>query len=127
MPSGSDQVKAAELQAGLVNDLTSSGAEAVAIASADDAKKNNCDLMLTTHITKVKAASKIGGFLKAIKNTDPSSMSSFNVEAQLILSKLADGSTKGEKKVTGKFEGTADAAVKKALTEGTQTLLEELQ
>ena len=64
VPSGSDQVQAAELQAGLVNDLTSSGAEAVAIGSADDAKKNNCDLMLTTHITKVKAASKIGGFLK---------------------------------------------------------------
>jgi hypothetical protein len=53
--------------------------------------------------------------LKAVKNADPSSSSACNIEAHVFLSNLSDGSTRSEKNVSGKYEGTADGAAKKAL------------
>jgi len=64
--------------------------------------------------------------LKAVKNADPSSSSAYNIEAHLLLSNLSDGSTRSEKNVSGKYEGTADGAAKKALEEGSRLLLNEL-
>jgi hypothetical protein len=43
-----------------------------------------------------------------------------------LLSNLSDGSTRSEKNVSGKFEGTANGAAKKALEEGSRLLLKEL-
>jgi hypothetical protein len=64
--------------------------------------------------------------LKAVTNVYPSAASSYNVEAHLLLSTLPDGSTRSEKNVSGKFEGTADGAVKKALEEGRRLILRGL-
>ena len=125
-PTGSEQLQTAELQTYLANALTGGRIEAISVTSAEDAKKNNCKLILASNFTKVKAASKLGGFLKAIKNADPSSTSSYNIEAQLSLSNVSDGSVRVEKKVSGKFEGTADGAAKKALEEGSQMLVKDL-
>jgi len=125
-PGGNEQLQTPELQEYLVSTLTADKIEAVTIASVEEAKKYNCDLVLETNFTKVKAAGKIGGFLKAIKNADPSAASSYTIETQLLLSNVPDGTTRFEKRIAGKFEGTADGAAKKALEEGSAALLKEL-
>lgn len=126
LPAGAEQVQAADLQASLVSNLTVDGIEAVAVTSAEEAKTYKCELLLTTAFSKIKSASKIGGLLKAVKNADPSATSSYTIEAQLILTKVADGTTRAEKRVAGKYEGSADGAAKKALEEGSRSLLEGL-
>ena len=127
MPIGnSEQLQASELQAYLVNALTGGRVEAVSVTSAEDAKKNNCELLLTSNLTKVKAASKVGGFLKAIKNADPSATPGFTIEAQLSLLNVSDGAVRVEKKVSRKFDGNADNAAKKALEEGSRDMLSNL-
>jgi hypothetical protein len=126
-PKGEEQLPAAVLQQHLVNALTDGDIEAVAVASEEEAKKYNCDLALNTAFTRVKAGSKVGGFLKAIKNTDPGAMSSFNIEANLTVSNIFDGATRVEQKVSGKYDGKIDEAAKKALEKGCGIVLKELR
>ncbi|HVF80749.1 MAG TPA: hypothetical protein VM884_02405, partial [Flavisolibacter sp.] len=125
-PGGNAQPAPADLQEYLVSVLSADKMEAIAVASADEAKKYKCDLVLTSNFSKVKAAGKIGGFLKAIKNADPFATSSYNIELQFLLSNSSDGSTRLEKKIAGKFDGTAEGATKKALEDGSKALIEEL-
>ncbi len=126
-PKGDEQLEVSTLQQQLVNTLTGGNIEAVAISSADDAKKYNCDLLLTTDFVKLKQGNKIGGLLKAIKNTDPSATSSYNIEADLTLSNLSDGSTRLQQKVSGKYSGKLSVAASKALEEGGDQLLKDLK
>ncbi|HVE61688.1 MAG TPA: hypothetical protein VNA26_07710 [Chitinophagaceae bacterium] len=121
-----EDLHAPGLHAYLVSTLIGSKVEAVAVASAEEAKKNGCDYLLTSKITQVKGGSKAKGILKAVTNVGSSGASSYTIEAQLLLSNLSDGSTRSEKNVSGKFEGTADGATKKALEEGSRLLLREL-
>ena len=100
--------------------------EAVAVSSADEAKKYNCDVLLSTDFVKVKQGNKIGGVLKAIKNTDPTSITSFNIEASLTLANISDGSIRSQQKINGKYEGKIDMAAAKALDEGCSGLLKDL-
>jgi hypothetical protein len=125
-PGSVEGLQASELQVYLVSTLTGNKVEAVAVASAEDAKGKGCSLLLTSTVTQVKAASKVGSVLKAVRNVDPSAALSYNIEAQLSLSNLSDGATRSQKKIAGKFEGTADGATKKALEEGSRALLKEL-
>lgn len=125
-PKADGQLQTTEQQQNLVNDLSVGTVEAVAIASEEDARKMNCDYTLSTDFSKIKSGSKVGGLLKAIKNTDPNAASSFNIEASLTLTKLADGSVKTQQKVSGKYEGKADEAAKKALEEGSNLVLQQL-
>ncbi len=125
-PRGNDELQFSVLQKHLVNSLTEGNIEGVAITSEEDAKKYNCDLLLTTEFTKVKQAGKVGSFLKAIKNTDPSAASSYTIEANLSLLNLPDGSPRLQQKVNGKYEGKADEAAMKALEKGCNDLIKEL-
>ncbi|TAL46479.1 MAG: hypothetical protein EPN92_06150, partial [Chitinophagaceae bacterium] len=117
-PKSDGQLQDPALQQHMVNTITAGNIEAVAITSEDDARKYNCDYTLATGFSKIKQASKVGGLLKAIKNTDPNAASSYNIEAALTLVKLSDGSTRLQQKVDGKYEGKIDDAAQKAMDEG---------
>ncbi len=125
-PTGDEQLQADVLQKHMANSLTGGNIEAVVISSKEDAKKYHCDFLLNTVVTKVKQGSKVGGLLKAIKNTDPSSATSFIIEANLSLVKTSDESTRAEQKINGKYDGKADEAAMKALEKGCGELVKEL-
>ncbi len=125
-PKGDAQLPATELQQHLVTVFTDGKVEAVAITTEEDAKKYNCDYLLNTDFVKVKPASKVGGLLKAIKNADPNAASSFNIEAVMILTKSADGSTVTQQNVSGKYEGKIEEAAKKASDDGGRRVLKEI-
>jgi hypothetical protein len=126
-PTSEEQLQASVLQQHLVSILTSDKVEAVAVASEEEAKKYKCDLSLTTEFTKVKQASKVGGLIKAIKNADPNAANSFNIDANLTLSNLSDGSTKAKEQVSGKYDGKADEAAMKALDKAGSKMLSKLK
>lgn len=126
-PKGEGQLQFAALQQHLVSTLTTGNFEAVAITSEADAKKYNCDLLLNTDFIRIKQGSKVGGLLKAIKNTDPSASSSFTIEANLTLTNLADGSIRSQQNINGKYDGKQDEAAIKALDKGCGQLLKEIK
>lgn len=125
-PKGNEQVDVSVLQQHLVNALLAGNTEAVAVGSADEAKKYNCDVLLSTDFVRIRQGNKIGGVLKAIKNTDPASITSFNIEASLTLANISDGAIRSQQKINGKYEGKIDIAAAKALDEGCHGLLEDL-
>jgi hypothetical protein len=126
LPKGDNQADPAALQQYMVNSISSGNIRAVAVSSPEDAKSKNCTYTLATDITKVKQNSKVGGLLKAIKNTDPNAASSFTIEASQTLIKLADGSLRLQPRINGKFEGRLDDAVKKGMEEGCRQVVSEL-
>jgi hypothetical protein len=127
-PKGGDgQLQTSVLQQHLVASLKDGSVEAIAVSSEEDAKKYNCDYTLATDFVKIKSGSKVGGLLKAIKNTDPNAASSFNIEANLTLIKLSDGSTKLQPNVSGKYDGKVDDAASKALDDGSRQILKGLK
>jgi hypothetical protein len=126
-PKGDEQLQASSLQQHLIGSLTSGKFEAIGISSPEDAKKYNCDYTLNSDFIKIKQASKVGGLLKAIKNSDPNAASSFNIEANLTLISVADGSIRLQPKVSGKYDGKIDDAAKKALGEGSSQVLKGLK
>ena len=95
----------------------------IPVASEEEGKKLNCTYLLATDFVKFKQASKVGGLLKAIKNTDPSAATSFNIEATLTLTALAGGTAPGPQKVDGKYEGKTEVAAKRALDDGSRQVL----
>ena len=107
--------------------LMSGKTEAIAVADEAEARKYNCDYTLSSEITKAKAASKVGGLLKAIKNADPSASQSFNIEAGFTLRSLADGLVKSQPTVSGKYNGKIDTATGEALQEGCRKVLKDLK
>ena len=120
-------MQAAPLQQHLVTSLIGGNIDAIAVSSEEDARKYNCDYTLATDFVKIKSGSKVGGLLKAIKNTDPNAASSFNIEAKLVLVKLSDGSIRLEPNVSGKYDGKIDDAAKKTLDEGASQILKGLK
>ena len=126
-PKGEGQFQAPVLQQHLVSSMNSGKLESVAVSSEEDARAKNCDLLLNTEFVKVKQAGKVGGLLKAIKNADPNAASSFNIEANMVVTKLADGSTAAEQNVNGKYDGKPDDAARKALDDGSRQLLKALK
>jgi hypothetical protein len=122
-PQGDEQLQAGELQQYLAGVLNDGKVQAVAVATEEEAKNMKCDYTLTTKFVRIKQASKMGGLLKAVKNADPNAASSFNMEAEMTLINLADGSTKLQPKVDGKFEGKINDAAKKALDDGGRQVL----
>jgi hypothetical protein len=126
-PKGDEQVQQSELQNLLVGTFTSGNIEAVAVSSTEEAKTMKCDYLLNSELSKIKSGSKVGGLLKAIKNTDPNALSSFTIEGSMQLTKLIDGSVTGTQKVEGKYEGKVNEAAGKALDNSGQKLLQKLQ
>lgn len=123
LPTGDEQVNAADLQQYLAGILISGTVEAVAVSSEEEAKSSQCDYSLATTFVRVKSGSKVGGLLKAVKNADPGSASSFTIEANMLLKSLADGSVKAQPKIDGKFEGKINDAAKKAMDDGGRQVL----
>ena len=126
-PKGDEQLQVSALQQHLVSALTDGSIESVAVTSEEEAKKYKCDYTLTTDFIKIKQGSKVGGLLKAIKNTDPTAASSYTIEAALILVNLSDGTTRLQPKVNGKYDGKIDDAAKKALDAGSRLILKGLK
>ena len=127
-PSGNDQVQAAMLQQHIVGTLSNGNVEGVAVSSEDEARKLNCDYTLSSVFTNIKSAgNKLGGLLKAIKNADPNAASSFNIQANLTLKALSDGSVRSQPSVDGKYEGKIDDAAGKALDDGCRVALKALK
>ncbi len=125
-PTGEGDFPRSSLQQHLANDLNVGNIEAISVANEEEAKQKNCDYSLATDFSRFKAASKVGGLIKAIKNTDPNAASSFNIDAGLVLTKLGDGSVKLNDKVSGKYEGKPEDAAKKALDVGANKVLKAL-
>jgi hypothetical protein len=127
-PSGNDQVQAAMLQQHIVGTLSNGNVEGVAVSNEDEARKLNCDYTLSSVFTNIKSAgNKLGGLLKAIKNADPNAASSFNIQANLTLKALSDGSVRSQPSVDGKYEGKIDDAAGKALDDGCRVALKALK
>ncbi|HSU29270.1 MAG TPA: hypothetical protein VLJ68_12875 [Chitinophagaceae bacterium] len=126
-PKGEGGFTASELQKNMALTLTTGNIEGIVITSAEDAKAKNCDYTLSSDISKFKSASKLGGLIKAIKNADPNAASTFNIEANLTLVLLSDGSVKTNPKVDGKYEGKTDDAALKAMNDGCGKVLKALQ
>ena len=127
-PKGGDgQLQTTVLQQHLVGSLKDGAIDAITISSEEDAKKYNCDYTLVSDFIKIKSGSKVGGLLKAIKNTDPNAASSFNIEATLTLIKLADGSVRSQPNVSGKYDGKIDDAAQKALDDGSRQILKAIK
>ncbi|MBL0152490.1 MAG: hypothetical protein IPP93_02965 [Chitinophagaceae bacterium] len=101
--------------------------EGVTVSDEEDAKRLHCDYTLSTEFTRIKSGSKVGGLLKAIKNTDPNAASSFNIQAGFILIKLDDGSVKTKQNVDAKFEGKINEAAGSAADQGARKVLDVLQ
>ncbi len=125
-PKTDEQLDPATLQKHMVRTINNTRIESMAVSSEEEAKKYNCDYVINTEFTKVKPGSKVGGIIKAIKNTDPTATSSFAIDANLVLVKLSDGSTKSTEKVSGKFDGKVEDAAKRALDKGCMDLVSEL-
>lgn len=126
VPTGEGQYDGAGLQQYLAGILNSGNVEGVAVTDEADARKNKCDYTLATAFTKIKAASKVGGLLKAIKNADPNAASSYNIDATMTLVTLADGSVKQQPSISGKFEGKTDDAARRAMDDGGRQVLKVL-
>lgn len=127
VPTGDEQVNAADLQQYLAGILISGTVEAVAVSSEEEAKNAQCDYSLATTFVRVKSGSKVGGLLKAVKNADPNAASSFTIEANMLLKSLVDGSVKAQPKIDGKFEGKIDDAAKKAMDDGSRQVLRAIK
>lgn len=126
-PKSDGQVQSSVLQQHIVIALTHGIIEAVTVSTEEEAKKYNCDFLLHTDVVKVKQGSKVGGLLKAIKNTDPNAVSTYIIEVNLTLKNIADGSTHFQKNVSGKYDGKPDEAAKKAIDEGSRLVLNGLK
>lgn len=127
VPTGDEQVQDPALQQYLAGELTSGNVEGVAVTDEEEARKFKCDYTLSTTFTKIKSGSKVGGLLKAIKNTDPNAASSYTMEAGMNLVSLVDGSSKLQPSVSGKFEGKIGDAARKALEQGSRQVLNGLK
>jgi hypothetical protein len=126
-PKTDGQLQTPLLQQQMISSLTGGNIDAVAITSEEEAKKYNCNYTLTTEFLKIKQANKIGGLLKAIKNTDPNAASSYTIEAALTLVNITGGSNPPQQKVEGKYEGKVDIAAQKALDDGCHRVLSVLK
>lgn len=126
-PKADEQVTTSDLQTRLVTALQSGKIETVAVANEEEAKTMNCDYLLTSELSKIKSGSKVGGLIKAIKNTDPNALSTFSIEGNMLLTKLSDGSPAGQQKIDGKFEGKVNDAAGKALENSGTKIVSKLQ
>lgn len=122
-PTGSEEISAGELQQYLAGILIGLNVASVAVSNEAEARSLQCDYTLSTEFTKIKSGSKVGGLIKAIKNTDPNAASSYAIEAGMKLVKLSDGSIKTKPAISGKYEGKINDAARKALDDGGRQVL----
>ncbi len=117
----------AELHDELVDMLNKNGVEAVAVSSAEEAKDQDCGLLLTVTFSKFKQAGKVGSLIKAIKNADPGAATSFTLEGAMVLKNVQNGAVRQQQKIIGKYDGKASDAAMQAMTKGWGQLLDALE
>lgn len=122
-PTGNNEVQAGMLQQKLISAINAYNMEAIAINGAEDAKTYNCDYTLNTVFTNIKPETKVGGIIKAIRKRDPNAAETYNIQGNLTLLSVKDGSEKSKQIVDGKYEGRIDEAASKALGEACQRVL----
>jgi hypothetical protein len=112
-----ESVNVGGLQAFLATKLNSGNYEGVAIANEAEANARNCDYILSTDITKMKqsGASKFGGILGAVTNTDTSGLRNFDSQVDYRLTSLKSGQQVLASKAAAKFKGLPDPAVENVL------------
>lgn len=126
-PENDGQLQAADLQQYLSGILIGDKVEAIPAANEEDAKSKKCDYSLATNFTKIRQASKMGGLLKAIKNSDPNAASSFNMSSDIMLKNLADGSVRLQQTIDGKYDGKVDDAARRVLDEESKLVMKSLK
>ncbi len=124
-----ESVSAVNLQSFLIERLTGGNIEAVAVGGESDARSSQCDYVLTSDISKLKqsAASKFGGILGKVTNTDTSGSRNFDVQVDFRLVSLADGRTVTQSKAANKSDGSADKAAESVLAIEAQQVLSAVQ
>lgn len=126
LPTGEEQLTYDELRNSICNNLNTGNIEAVSINNSNEATTAQCDYILHTAFTQVKQASKIGGLLKAIKNTNPSASVSYTIGINMLLKKTSNNNTHSQLQTSDKYEGKPDDAASKAISKTCNDLLKEL-
>lgn len=126
LPTGEEQLTYDELRNYICNNLNTGNIEAVSINNSSEATTAQCDYILHTAFTQVKQASKIGGLLKAIKNTNPSASVSYTIGINMLLKKTSNNNTHSQLQTSDKYEGKPDDAASKAISKTCNDLLKEL-
>jgi len=118
-----DNVSTANLQAFLVERLTSGNVEAVSVGSEADAKAASCDLLLSSDISKLKqsTAGKVGGLFGKVTNLPTAG--SYDAQVDFKLVSLTNGQTKLSSKATSKSESDAGRAAEAILGDEAQAVL----
>lgn len=127
LPTVKEEVSAGLLQKQMTAPLTTDKFDGISISDESEAEKYNCDYILETEITNIKAAGKLGGILKAIKNADPFAAKSYNVDATFTLKSIADGSVKAKTSISEKYEGKMEDAARQAMMDGCKKILKGLK
>jgi len=120
-----ENVNTAHLLAYLVQQLTIGTVEAIPIGTEADAKREDCDYILTSNISKLKesTASKIGGLFGKVTSTDSSASRSFEAQVDFKLMTLADGKAVLQNKASAKVAGDAEVAAQGVLSQEATAVL----
>jgi len=120
-----ESVNIANLLSYLVQQLTVGTVEAVPISTEADAKREDCDYILSTDISKLKqsTASKVGGIFGKVTNIDPNAPKSYETQVDFKLTALASGQSILQNKSAGKMTGNADTASQGVLLQEASAVL----
>ncbi len=112
-----ENISTTNLQAFLVQNLTTGNVEAVSIGSEADARAAGCDFILSSDFSKLKqsTAGKIGGMFGKVTNTNVSGMYDAQVDYKLV--SLNNGQTTLQNKAASKTESNLDRAAEGVLAQ----------
>lgn len=126
-PENKDELQEASLQQHIIATLTGNHVEAVAVKDEEDAKRLQCDYLLSSKFENIKQSNKVGGLIKAIRKSDPNAASTYQIQADMKLTSMKDHSVLSQPRIDNKFEGRINDAAGKALDEGCRELLKVLR
>lgn len=120
-----DAISTTNMQMYLVGKLTGGNVEAVGVSSEADARAAGCDYVLSSDFSrlKVSTASKVGGFLGKVTNTDTSGAKTYEAQVVFKLISLADGKTAFQNKAENKAENDVDRAAENVLAQEAKSVL----
>jgi len=119
-----DSVSTTNLQAYLVEQLTSGNVEAVSVGSEADAKAAGCDYILSSDISKLKqsTAGKVGGIFGKVTSI-PTGGGSYDAQVDFKLTSLKSGQSVLQSKASGKTETDASRAAESILAQEATAVL----
>ncbi len=126
-PEGGEELQPSSLQQHMISNLTENKIEAVAVKDEEDARRLQCDYLLSSKFENIKQSNKVGGLIKAIRKSDPNAASTYQIQANMKLLSMNDHSVRSQPAIDGKFEGRINDAAGKALDEGCRELKKSLQ